>query len=110
MHKKLFSKKLVCSHHNCGHKSKSIKQLLMHHDKLEEQCVKEKNSLLKLIIFYQNATISLLKYDKNKNYYKWNIYLINKNIYLYLILNLKVFKNAFILIFIYRIFNHFFRL
>ena len=66
MHKKLFSKKLVCSHHNCGHKSKSIKQLLMHHDKLEEQCVKEKNSLLKLIIFYQNATISLLKYDKNK--------------------------------------------
>ena len=66
MHKKLFSKKLICTHKNCGHKSKSIKQLLMHHDKLEVQCVKEKNLLLKLIIFYQNATIPLLKYEKNK--------------------------------------------
>ena len=66
MHTKLYSKKLICTHQNCGHKSKSIKQLLMHHDKLEEQCVKEKNLLLKLIIFYQNATIPLLKYDKNK--------------------------------------------
>ena len=38
----------------------------MHHDKLEVQCVKEKNLLLKLIIFYQNATIPLLNYEKNK--------------------------------------------
>ena len=66
MHKKILSKKLICYHQNCGHKSKSIKQLLMHHDKLEVQCVKEKNLLLKLIIFYQNATIPLLKYEKNK--------------------------------------------
>ena len=60
MHRKLITNKLICQHKNCGHKSKSTKQLLMHHDKLEEQCVKEKNLLLKLIILYQNASIPLL--------------------------------------------------
>ena len=53
-HQIINSKKLICQHKNFGHKSKSIKQLLMHHDKLKEQCIKEKNILLKLIIFYQN--------------------------------------------------------
>ena len=67
MHKTIISKNLICKHKNCGHKSKSIKQLLMHHDKLEEQCFKEKNLLLKLIILYQNATIPLLIIDENKN-------------------------------------------
>lgn len=42
MHKKLSVKKLGCKHINCGHKSKSVKQLLMHHDKLDIECVKEK--------------------------------------------------------------------
>lgn len=35
-------KKLTCQHRNCNHKSKSIRQKLMHHDKLEEFCIKEK--------------------------------------------------------------------
>lgn len=67
MHKKIILKKLICQHRNCGHKSKSIKQLLMHHDKLEGQCIKEKNLLLKLIILFQNATIPLLNYDNDNN-------------------------------------------
>ena len=67
MHKKIILKKLICQHPNCGHKSKSIKQLLMHHDKLEEQCIKEKNLLLKLIVDFQNATIPLLNYEKNND-------------------------------------------
>ena len=66
MHKKLSVKKLGCKHINCGHKSKSVKQLLMHHDKLDIECVKEKNLLLQLIIFYQNASINLL--ENNENY------------------------------------------
>ena len=66
MHKKLSVKKLGCKHINCGHKSKSVKQLLMHHDKLDIECVKEKNLLLQLIIFYQNASINLL--EDNENY------------------------------------------
>ena len=39
----------------------------MHHDKLEEQCVKEKNLLLKLIMLYQNATIPLLNIENKEN-------------------------------------------
>ena len=65
MHKKLISKNLICQHKNCEHKSKSIKQLLMHHDKLEEQCVKEKNILLKLIMSYQSAILSILDSKEN---------------------------------------------
>ena len=71
MHKKIKINKLICPHKNCGHKSKSIKQLLMHHDKLEYQCIKEKNLLLKLIMYYQDASISLLNInddEKLKNY------------------------------------------
>ena len=67
LHRKIIKEKLICQHKNCGHKSKSIKQLLMHHDKLEIQCIKEKNLLLKLIMLYQNATIPLLNIDKDKN-------------------------------------------
>ena len=67
MHKNIIYKKLICQHKNCGHKSKSIKQLLMHHDKLEEQCIKEKNMLLKLVMIYQNALIPLLNIDENKD-------------------------------------------
>ena len=67
MHKKLSVKNLGCKHINCGHKSKSVKQLLMHHDKLDIECVKEKNLLLQLIIFYQNASINLL--ENNENYH-----------------------------------------
>ena len=65
MHRKTISEKLICQHINCGHKSKSIKQLLMHHDKLEEQCIKEKNLLLELVVLFQNATIFLLNNNKN---------------------------------------------
>ena len=48
IHKKLRIDKPTCPHKNCGHKSKSIKQLLMHHDKLEEKCDIEKNLVNKL--------------------------------------------------------------
>ena len=65
MHKNISLNKLICQHPNCKHKSKSVKQLLMHHDKLEEQCVKEKNLLLKLIMNYQNSCIELLESDEN---------------------------------------------
>ena len=39
----------------------------MHHDKLEEQCVKEKNLLLKLIMLYQNSSISMLNIENKEN-------------------------------------------
>lgn len=66
MHREKNLKKLICQHVNCGHISKAEKQLLMHHDKLEVECVKEKNLLLKLILIYQNASISLFEEKENK--------------------------------------------
>ena len=66
IHKSIIRNKLICQHKNCEHISKSVKQLLMHHDKLEEQCVKEKNLLLKLIMFYQSASAYLLESSENQ--------------------------------------------
>jgi uncharacterized Zn-finger protein len=74
IHKNIIKNKLICQHKNCEHISKSVKQLLMHHDKLEEQCVKEKNLLHKLIMFYQRASAFLLK---NRETEKFNDHLIN---------------------------------
>ena len=39
----------------------------MHHDKLEEECVKEKNLLLKLIMLYQKASVDLLENKEDSN-------------------------------------------
>ena len=58
--------KLICQHKNCNHKSKSIKQKLMHHDKLEEFCIREKNLLLNLVMAFQKNIVCLLKLEKNK--------------------------------------------
>ena len=59
-HININSKKLICQHKNCNHKSKSIKQKLMHHDKLEEFCIQEKNLLLNLVMLFQKSTFCLL--------------------------------------------------
>ena len=59
-HQNINSKQLICQHKNCKHKSKSIKQRLMHHDKLENFCNQEKNSLINLLMFYQESTAHLL--------------------------------------------------
>ena len=60
-HININTKKLICQHKGCNHKSKSIKQKLMHHDKLEEFCIQEKNLLLNLVMLYQKSTVYLLK-------------------------------------------------
>ena len=79
MHKNISLNKLICQHPNCKHKSKSVKQLLMHHDKLEEQCVKEKNLLLKLIMNYQNSCIELLESDENCMNFEDNLGINDEN-------------------------------
>ena len=71
-HININSKKLICQHKNCEHKSKSIKQKLMHHDKLEEFCLQEKNLLINLVMLFQKSTFCLLnetdrKIEGNKN-------------------------------------------
>jgi hypothetical protein len=39
----------TCQHKGCFHKSKTVKQRLMHHDKLEIECKAEKNNLFNLL-------------------------------------------------------------
>jgi len=60
-------KKLICQHKNCNHKSKSVKQKLMHHDKLEEYCIQEKNLLLNLVMLFQKSTVCLLNETVTEN-------------------------------------------
>ena len=38
----------------------------MHHDKLEEFCIQEKNLLLNLVMAFQRNIVSLLKFENNK--------------------------------------------
>lgn len=59
-HVDINDKKLTCQHKNCNHKSKSIKQQLMHHDKLETYCVEEKNALFNLIMMFKASSSQLL--------------------------------------------------
>ena len=66
-HININSKKLICHHKNCNHKSKSIKQQLMHHDKLENYCIKEKNLLYNLIMMFKKSTVCLLRETESKN-------------------------------------------
>ena len=78
-HININSKKLICQHKNCGHKSKSIKQKLMHHDKLEEFCLREKNLLINLLMFFQKSSFCLLNQTDSKNEGNINIVYNNLN-------------------------------
>ena len=51
----------TCQHKGCCHKSKTIKQKLMHHDKLEIECKTEKNHLFNLLINFQNSIRDILE-------------------------------------------------
>ena len=79
-HLNINTKKLMCQHRNCKHKSKSIKQRLMHHDKLEEFCIQEKNLLINLVMCYQESTACLLesqlftkKEEKEKDFVDYDV-------------------------------------
>lgn len=43
----------TCQHKGCFHNSKTIKQKLMHHDKLEIECKTEKNKLFNLLSIFR---------------------------------------------------------
>ena len=54
----------TCQHKGCCHKSKTIKQKLMHHDKLEIECKTEKNHLFNLLINFKNSIRDILELKK----------------------------------------------
>ena len=51
----------TCQHKGCCHKSKTIKQKLMHHDKLEIECKTEKNHLFNLLNNFQYSLKEILE-------------------------------------------------
>lgn len=51
----------TCQHKGCCHKSKTIKQKLMHHDKLEIECKSEKNNLFNLLNIFRYSIRDILE-------------------------------------------------
>ena len=54
-HNIITMKEKCCQHKGCLHKSKTGKQKMIHHDKLEEECKNEKNYLINLLLAFQNS-------------------------------------------------------
>ena len=59
-HAEINEKDRTCQHRGCFHKSKTIKQRLMHHDKLEIECKIEKNNLFNLLNNFRNSIKNIL--------------------------------------------------
>jgi len=67
-HLKYKEKDITCYHNKFCHKFKTKKTKLMHHNKLELECKKEKNYILRLIMSFRKSIIDILKEDNDKKY------------------------------------------
>ena len=61
-------KDISCFHNGICHKFKSVKTKIMHHNKLEPECRKERNLILRLITNYCKAIIEIIKEHNEKEY------------------------------------------
>ena len=61
-------KDITCYHNKFCHKFKTKKTKLMHHNKLELECKKEKNCILRLIICFRKSIVDILKDDNDEEY------------------------------------------
>ena len=69
-HRKYNKFEINCMHNGLCHEFKTVKTKIIHHNKLEEECVKEKNNLLKLCNIFSKSVIDLLdinNFKKEKN-------------------------------------------
>ena len=55
--------------HGCNHGFKTKKQMILHHDKIDNFCFNEKKLLIKLIESYQNSVDKILS-EKSMNNFK----------------------------------------
>ncbi len=55
--------------HGCNHSFKTKKQMILHHDKIDNFCFNEKKLLIKLIESYQNSVDKILS-EQNCNNFK----------------------------------------
>ena len=68
-------KDVNCFHNGFCHSFKTKKTKVMHHNKLEVECRKEKNNILKLIDIFSKAVDSLIKESYKNNEEKEKIFL-----------------------------------
>ena len=78
----------ICKHKGCNHLSKTSKQNLIHHEKLEPECKNEKNNLFNLLNNYISSVKELLEFKgeykedleklKEKNEFKDEIVNVEK--------------------------------
>ena len=61
-------KEINCFHNGFCHKFKSKKTKIMHHNKLEIECRKEKNNILKLISNFSKAIFDIIKEINGEEY------------------------------------------
>ena len=54
--------------HGCNHIFKTKKQMILHHDKIDNFCFNEKKLLIKLIESYQNSVDKILSEQKMNNF------------------------------------------
>ena len=64
-HVEVNAKDRTCQHKGCFHKSKTIKQRLMHHDKLEIECKVEKNNLFNLLNNFRSSIQNILNLNSD---------------------------------------------
>ena len=67
-HLNYYIKDISCFHNGMCHKFKSVKTKIMHHNKLEPECRKERNLILRLITNYCKAIIEIIKKYNEKEY------------------------------------------
>ena len=54
--------------HGCNHSFKTKKQMILHHDKIDNFCFNEKKLLIKLIESYQNSVDKILSKQNFNNF------------------------------------------
>ena len=63
-HLNLNYKDIICPHLNCNHEFKTKKQKIMHHDKLECECRKEKNYLIRLLTSFKDCVENIISFHE----------------------------------------------
>ncbi len=56
-----YSKQFVCKHKGCNLKFKTKRQLIVHHNKFEEECLNDKNLLIKIVEMYKKTLTAMVK-------------------------------------------------
>ena len=71
-HLQYITKDVTCLHNGVCHRFKTQKTKIMHHNKLEPECRKEKNLIMNLISNFNKTLVSIIK-EKNEEEYLYKL-------------------------------------